>query len=391
MLAIENGDVFIVDTFIQDGVVLIEGGIVQAAGPRKEVEIPGGTSHLDARGGTIVPGFIDMHTNGALGYELANAELADLEKITGYLPQQGVTAFVPTIVSAAIEDILQGLELARQAMSGPRLSGAEILGVHIEGPYINREMRGAHNNDIIRNPDPDEYGAILEYPDVILWVTLAPELPGALELIRVLRENDILVSAGHTMALEQDIEMAVEAGLSNATHLYGNMTTLQRENITRVAGLVEYTLLDDRLTTQIIADGYTFSPNLMKLAYKIKGADKLAIITDNSPLAGLPPGVYNLWGVDVVVEEEISYLPDRSAYAGCITTMDRCLRNAIHLMDVPLGDALRMVSTTPASILGVADRKGSLEPGKDADVTVLNSELEVIHTITSGQLAFSTG
>ena len=389
MLAIENGDVYSGERFIQDGIVLIEGSSIQAVGPRGEVKIPVGISVLDARGGIIAPGFIDMHTNGALGYELANVDLAGLEKITGYLPQQGVTAFVPTIVSAPIEEILHGLDLVRQALSGKRLLGAEILGVHIEGPYINREMRGAHNIDIIRNPDADEYMDILEYSDVVLWVTLAPELPGALDLIRSLRAKEILISAGHSMVTGSEMKLAIEAGVSNTTHLYCNMSTMRRENITRVAGLVEYTLLDDRLTTQIIADGYTLSPDLMKLAYKVKGPDKLAIITDNSPLAGLPPGVYSLWGKDVIVEEEISYLPDRSAYAGSITSMDRCLRNAIHLMNVPLEDALRMVSLTPASILGIAQNKGRLEPGKDADITILNSDLEVSHTITAGQIAYS--
>lgn len=389
MLAIKNGAVHTAEGVIQDGVVLIEGETIREIGPRKALTIPPDTHCLDAQGGYVVPGFVDMHTHGALGHDLMSATPAELEAITRFLPKYGVTAFVPATVTAPTEEILRALELAQQVLSEPRLAGAEILGVHIEGPYIDQEMRGAHRLDAIRNPDPEEYTALLEYSDTISWVTLAPELPGALRLIQTLRNRDIMVSAGHTLAVESDVERAVEVGLGHVTHLYGNMGSFRRVNLTRVAGMTEVALSDDRLTAEIIGDGYHISPGLMKLAYKAKGADRLAVVTDASPLVGLPPGRYNLWGIDVVLEEETSYLPDRSAFAGSITTMDRCLRNAVHLMEAPLEEALRMVSATPASILGVAHRKGSLAPGKDADVVILDSDLQVTHTIVIGQLFWS--
>jgi N-acetylglucosamine-6-phosphate deacetylase len=327
-----------------------------------------------------------MHTHGALGHDLMSATPGELEAITRFLANHGVTAFVPAAITAPLEEILQALELARQVLAGPRLAGAEILGVHVEGPYINREMKGAHRSDAIRDPTPEEYAAILDYADIISWVTLAPELPGALELIQALRGKGIMVSAGHTLAAEPDIERAIEAGLRHVTHLYGNMGSFRRLNLTRVAGMTEAALLDDRLTAEIIGDGYHISPGLMKLAYKAKGAGRLAVVSDASPLVGMPPGKYKLWGMDLILEEEISYLPDRSAFAGSITTMDRCLRNTVRLMGVPLEDALRMVSGTPATILGVAHRKGSLAPGKDADVVILNADLQVTHSVVSGQL-----
>jgi N-acetylglucosamine-6-phosphate deacetylase len=218
---------------------------------------------------------------------------------------------------------------------------------------------------------------------------LAPELPGALELIRTLKSKGILIGTGHSLAIETDLKRAIEAGLSHVTHLFGNMGSLRRENITRVAGMVEYALVDDRLTVEIIADGYHISPSLMKLAYKAKGPDHIAIVTDASPLVGLPPGMYKLWGAEVLVEEEISYLADRSAFAGSMATMDRCLRNSVRLMEASLEDTWRMVSATPAAILGVAHRKGTLEPGKDADIVVLDAELQVTYTVTRGQLAYS--
>ena len=389
MFVIENGVICTGETVIQDGVVLIQDEVIQAVGPREQVQIPVDAPRLNAEGGYITPGFIDMHTNGALGYELLNATSEDLEVVTKFLPKYGVTAFVPTIVSAAQPEIIQALDLARQVLLEPRLPGAEILGVHIEGPYINWEMRGAHRSDVIREPAPGEYAAILEYADIISWVTLAPELPGAIDLIRALKEKDIIVSAGHTLAIESDVEQAVAAGLSHVTHLFGNMGTLRRENLTRVAGMTEAALLDDRLTVEVIGDGYHISPGLMKLAYKNKGPDRLAIITDASPLAGLPPGPYTLWGVAVLVEDEIVYLADRSAFAGTVTTMDRCLRTTVRLLDIPVPDVLRMMTTTPATILGILDRKGILAPGWDADVVILSPDLHVIHTITAGRLAYS--
>jgi N-acetylglucosamine-6-phosphate deacetylase len=390
MLAIENGVVHAAEGPIPDGVVLIEEGTIRAIGPRAGVEIPGEVRCLDANQGHIVPGFVDMHTHGALGHDLLNSTPLELEAITSFLPSHGVTAFVPAVVTSPIQETLRVLELARRILSGPRLAGAEILGIHLEGPHLDHEMRGAHRGDVIRKPTPEETAAILAYSEVIAWVTLAPELPGSLELIRTLKSKGIVVSAGHTLALEPDIERAVEAGLSHVTHLYCNTGSFRRLNLTRVSGVTEAALLDDRLTTEIIADGYHVSSGLMKLAYKAKGAGRLAVVTDASPLLGMPPGRYNLWGIEVILEEQITYLPDRSAFAGSVTTMDRCLRNVVHLMEAPLEDALRMVSTTPACILGVGDRKGSLAPGKDADVVVLDTDLQVTHTIVAGQLAYTS-
>ncbi len=391
MLAIENGTVYAPEGPIGDGMVLVEDGTIRAVGPRRALWPPASADRLDAKGAHIAPGFVDMHMHGALDHEMLHATRAGLEAITTYLPAHGVTSFVPSTVAAPLDDILESLRLARSVLAGPRLPGAEILGVHLEGPYLDREMRGAHRADIIRDPNPDETAALLAYADVITSVTLAPERPGALELTRALAGKGILVSAGHTLAIDRDIERAIEAGLSHVTHLYGNMASLRRENLTRVAGLVETALLDDRLTAEIIGDGYHIAPSLWKLAYKAKSADRLAIVTDASPLMGLPPGAYHRWGMDVMLEERCSYLADRTAFAGSVVPMDRCLSNTVHVAQVPLGDALRMVTATPARILGVDRRKGSLAPGQDGDVVILDSDLQVTHTIVGGRLFYSMG
>jgi N-acetylglucosamine-6-phosphate deacetylase len=297
----------------------------------------------------------------------------------------GVTSWVPTTGSAPFPDIIAAYAAIREAME-ENGAGAEVLGGHVEGPYLSPQERGAHPLELLVEPRPEEYRELLEYVDAIRVFTLAPELPGALDLIRELKERGILVSAGHSVAIDREFDRAVAAGLSHATHMFCNMGTLRRDNLRRVAGLVESVLLDDRVTTEIIADGYHIAPSLMQLALKVKGLERLAIITDGSSLTGLPPGTYTRLGTDIILEEEISYVADRSAYAGSVATMDQCVRVAIKSMDLALSDAFRMASLTPAVIVGVSDRKGSLEAGKDADLVILDDDLRVGYTVARGEV-----
>lgn len=389
MLLITNGTVYTPSGLIPDGEVVIDRGVIQEMGPRIKRARP---SHgrLDARGGHITAGFIDMHCHGALGHDLMNSTQEELIKVTSYLSRTGVTAFVPTVITAPFPEMLAALNLAREAFATP-MPGAIPLGVHVEGPYLSVEQKGAHRQDALHAPIPGERIALLSYADIIISVTLAPELPGALELIRLLAERGILVSAGHTMAIDRELDAAITAGLRHVTHLFGNMGGLRREKLTRVAGTIETALYDDRLTAEIIGDGFHISPTLMKLAYKAKGSDSLAIVTDASPLMGLPPGRYQIWGIDVVLEEETSYLPDRSSFAGSVVPMHRCVSKVVQHMGISLFEAFRMASATPATILKISDRKGTIEPGKDADLVILDSHLDVTHTVIGGHIVYSKG
>jgi N-acetylglucosamine-6-phosphate deacetylase len=297
---------------------------------------------------------------------------------------------VPTLGSSPLDELLAAARIIHQArLNG--VDGAEILGIHVEGRYLSPDERGAHPQELLVVPNPEEYDRFLEYAEDIRVWTLAPELPGAIELIRALHAHNILVSAGHSIAIDDELSRAVDAGLSHATHMFCNMGTLRRVNIRRVAGLVESVLADRRITTEIITDGYHIAPSLMKLAFNVKGRDNLAIVTDGSALTGLPPGPYSAYGRDVILEQDITYVSDRSAYAGSAAPMDHCLRCAMESFDLPLNDALQMASLTPATILGVADRKGSLERGKDADIVVLNNKLQVTQTIVGGKPHGLTG
>ena len=406
MLVIENGTLYTPSQVVHDGAVLVNGQFIEAVGKRDELVVPADAQRLDAKGGHIAPGFVNMHIHGVGGYGSMDGQVASLQAMSRQLVLQGVTSWVPTTESALLSDIVAAYAAIQEAMadidpasvdvdpasadidtaSGDQGAGAEILGGHVEGPYLSPQERGAHPLDLLREPHPDEYAELLEYADAIKVFTIAPELPGALELIRELKRLGILVSAGHSVAIDEELARAVDAGLSHATHLFCNMGTLRRSNLRRVAGLVESVLLDDRVTAEIIADGYHIAPSLMKLALKVKGVEKLAIITDGSSLTGLPPGTYNLLGTEVVLEEEISYVADRSAYAGSVATMDQCVRVAVESMDLALRDAFWMASLTPATLLSVSDRKGSLDVGKDADVVILDDDLRVLYTVARGHV-----
>lgn len=388
MLIIENGTVYTPTQVIPEGVVFVDDGHIQAVARQGERAIPAGAQRLDARGGSIVPGLIDMHMHGLHGHDMMDGQTGSLQSMAQILPRYGVTSFAPTTVTATLKSIEGALKAAQEARQAGT-QGAEILGVHIEGPYLSAQERGAHRADLLRAPNAEDYPLFWKYGDLIRSFTLAPELPGALDLIGQLKERGILVSAGHSIAIDSEMEQAVAAGVSHVTHMFGNMGTLRRQNLRRVAGLVEYTLLDDRLTTEIIGDGFHISPSLTKLILKQKGPEHLAVITDGSPLTGRPPGTYRVWGIDVVVEEKIAYVADRSAYAGTVATLDQCLARVIDNAGITFRDALRMVTLTPATILKVAHRKGTLEAGKDADIVILDNKLNVAQTLVGGKVAFT--
>jgi len=410
MLIIENGTVYTPAGPIPGGGVLVNGGRIEAVGKRDELALPDDVQHLDAHGGLIAPGFVNMHIHGVGGYDTDDGEVAGLEAMSWLLTRHGVTSWVPTTTSKPLAEIAAACAAIREAMAdvepasadiGPASAdiepasadqkvGAEILGVRIEGPYLSPQERGAHPEDLLIEPRIEEYSLLLDYADVIRVFTLAPELPGALDLIRELKNRGVVVSAGHSVAIDEEFARAVDVGLSHADHMFCNMGTLRRADLRRVAGLVESILLDDRVTAEMITDGYVIAPSLMQLGLKVKGVEKLAIITDGSALTGLPPGSYSLLGTDVVLEKDIAYVADRSSYAGTAVPMDHCVRVAVESMDLSLEDAFRMASLTPATILGVSGRKGSLEVGKDADVVILDEELRVTQTVARGHVFEAT-
>jgi len=387
-MVIRNGTVLTPFQEIADGVVVIQNDGIRAVGKRGETEEPAGATVLDAAGGYITPGLVDIHIHGSHGADVLDATPEALQTMSRFLATRGVTSFVPTMITAPTEDLLAGLANARRVKGTGRLPGAEMLGVHQEGPFLNPAQKGAHPEKLLVSPTPERYAPFLEYADVLTSMTLAPELEGAIGLIRALRDRGVVAACGHSMAIHREFVPAIEAGLSHAVHCFCNMGTLRRDNLKRVAGVVETVLYDDRLTTELIADGWHIGDTLMKLAVKVKGVERVCLVTDAMAAAGMPPGRYFVGGVEAIVEDGIARLPDNTAYASSVATMDVCVLNAVERIGLKLSEAVRMASLTPATVVGVEERKGSLEPGKDADVVVLDENANVRLTVVRGKVVY---
>jgi N-acetylglucosamine-6-phosphate deacetylase len=398
-LLIKNGNILTPFREITGGGLLIKGGVISEV-LETEQDVCKAESNLmaaqedskiiDAGGNYIAPGFIDIHTHGAGGHDFMDGTVeAILEAARAHM-RHGTTSLVPTTLTSSLEDLFKTLDNFKKA--GEYQDGPELLGIHLEGPYFSMEQRGAQDPRFIKNPDREEYMKILDSSkDIIRW-TVAPELEGALAMGRELKNRGVLPSIGHSNAIYEDVQRAFENGFTHVTHLYSGMSMVRRINAYRYAGVVESAFLIDDMTVEIIADGKHLPQSLLKLIYKIKGPDRICLVTDSMRAAGMPDGEYILGslksGQEAIVEEGVAKLPDRSAFAGSVATTDRLVKTMVEIAGVPLIDAVRMMTSTPARIIGVADRKGALVPGKDADIIVFDERINIKTVITRGTVRF---
>lgn len=347
---------------------------------------------IDVRGNYVSPGFIDIHVHGGGGYDFMDGEVEGFLRIAELHAKYGTTAMVPTTLTSESDHLFRTLDVYEEALKQNK-KGATFLGLHLEGPYFAMNQRGAQDPRYIRDPDPKEYEPILERAHLINRWSAAPERKGAMAFGRRLREKGVLAAIAHTDAVYEEVVEAVENGYSLSTHLYSGMSGVTRRNAFRYAGVIESSFLLDELDVEIIADGIHLPAPFLKLIYKIKGSEKTALITDAMRAAGTNVSESVLGhkenGLRVIVEDDVAKLPDRTAFAGSVATADRLVRNMVKLADVPLLQAIRMMSTTPARISGVADKKGSLSIGKDADIVIFDEDIRIVHTIVEGKVVFS--
>lgn len=344
---------------------------------------------IDAGGNYVSPGFIDIHLHGGGGYDFMDNDAEGYKEIARVHALHGTTAMAPTTLSSEKSDLLETIRLYEQSAQND-WSGASFTGLHIEGPYFAMSQKGAQDPRYIRNPDPAEYKEIIaSSPSIARW-SAAPELPGAMEFGAYLKSKNILAAIAHTDAIYEDVVKAHEVGYSLITHLYSAMSGVTRRNAFRYAGVIEAAYLIDELFAEVIADGIHMPPPLLKLAYKIKGPDKIALITDAMRGANMPEGESILGskkdGLRVIIEDGVAKLPDRTAFAGSVATTDRLVRNMIQLAEVPLFDAVKMMTQTPAEIMSVSARKGSIEKNKDADIVIFDEGINVSTTIVKGKI-----
>ncbi len=389
-IKITNGKLITPFRIVENGTLLIENGTIVGTG-EGEMSFPG-AEEIDAAGNYVSPGFIDMHTHGGGGYDFMDGTPEAFREAARTHVRFGTTALVPTTLTAEKEDLLELLESYKQ-VKNENFGGAQFLGLHLEGPYFAMSQKGAQDPRYIRNPQREEYQALLnQSSDIIRW-SAAPELEGAMEFGRELSKKGILAAIAHSDATSEVVAEALENGYTHLTHFYSAMSGVTRRNAFRYAGIIESGYLYDQLTVEIIADGVHLPPSLLQLIYKQMGPARIALITDSMRAAGQEVDESILGskkdGLPVLVEDGVAKLPDRTAFAGSVATADRLVRNMIQLAGVPLLHAIQMISSTPARICGVEKQKGSLTIGKDADVVIFDPDIQVLATLVKGDVMHS--
>ncbi len=388
MIIITNGKIVTPRDVLDNHCVVIENDTIKQIEPAAQVLRPDDVQVIDAGGAFVSPGFVDIHVHGAMGRDTMEGSVEALAEITKFHATGGTTAMTPSIICDSRERMTAALDAIQQAMNRD-FGGARILGAHMEGPYVNPKMAGALPEQFLRNPDPAEYTPWLDREGLVTHMTLAPELPGAMELIDALMEREIVPCGGHTVATGEQIEAAVDRGLCHATHLFSAMSAVTKVGPIRVAGAVEAFLADDRTMVEVIADGKHLPGLMLRMTVNAKGVDGVCVITDATAGAGLPEGAeFSIGATRAVVRDGVGVLPDNTALAGSAATMMRVVRTMVKKAGVSVSDAVRMASLNPARALSLSGRKGSLEPRKDADVVIFSPQFEVQMTMIGGRIGF---
>lgn len=333
---------------------------------------------IDARNGYILPGCVDMHVHGGSGCDFMDGTLEAFEKVIETHRRHGTTSLFPTIASASIETMQAAGEICNDLILDKK-SG--VLGLHFEGPYFNPAMVGGQLPEYVRQASEEEYADLISnFISIARW-DAAPETPGALEFGKYASSQGIVVGIAHTQADYKDILKAFENGYSHATHFYNAMTGIHKEGIYKKGGTVEAVFLIDGISVEVIADGVHVPPEVLRLIYKFKGRENMCFVTDSLAVTDADDS----FDPRVVIENGVCKLKDGSAIAGSCSTMDRLIRTAVQKAEIPLEEAARMASETPAKIMGVSDRKGSLSKGKDADIIILDNNLNLTNVIAMGE------
>jgi N-acetylglucosamine-6-phosphate deacetylase len=369
---------------ISDAVVVIQGSKISAVGPRGKVDLPRGAREINARGRTAVPGFVDVHIHGAGGHDVMEGTREALEIISATVAARGTTSLVATTVTASEKETCHSVAgIARFILNTSQFPArelsAEILGIHFEGPFISTARRGVHPAKWIVPPSSELLARLLaEARGTAQILTLAPELPGALELISKARQGGLVVSLGHTDATYEQAVAAIESGASHAAHVFNAMRPFSH----RGTGVIGAVLTSPKVSAELIADGVHVDEAAMRMLIQLKTPERVILVSDGISATGMPDGKYQLGMFEVKVSGGVARNAE-GKLAGSTLTLDRALRNVVAL-GVPLASALRMVTANPARQIGLGARKGVLAAGADADLVFLDEKLEISGVMTRG-------
>ena len=381
-----KSDAIILPSGLYDGYIVAEKGKISAI--TKELPATKG-EYLDATGYYVSPGFIDMHTHGGGGHDFMDGDVNCITEAAMAHMRHGTTTIVPSSVACGLDELCTFLDNFVEAQQVLK-DGPCLWGVHLEGPYFNKAQAGAQDPRYIKNPLPSEYESIVTHGKgtIIRW-SIAPELDGALEMGDYLAARGILPSIGHSDAEYAEVLAARNHHYTLVTHLYSGMSTIVRKGGYRKLGVIESAYLIDDMDVEIIADGHHLPAELLQFIYKFKGADRIALITDSMRAAGMPDGESILGslknGQKVIVEDGVAKLMDRSAFAGSVATADRLVRVMHKQAGVDIVNAIKMLTSTPARILG-AKQKGAIATHKDCDLVVFDSDINIKAVITGGKI-----
>ena len=354
-------------------------------------ECPSADETIDAEGRYVSPGFIDIHTHGAGGADYMDGTVEAYLTAAKMSASHGATLVYPTTLTSSNEVLFDTFDLYEEAVAA-NTEGAAFGGLHLEGPYFNPVQAGAQDPRYLRNPQPEDYMEILSRSKNIARWSFSPELDGAPEFAAELSKRGIIASVGHTNASFEQCDAAYKSGSSLITHFYSCISSITRNQGYRTAGVMEYGYYQDGMSVEIIADGHHVPSSLLHLIVKVKGLDKVVLVTDSMRGAGMPEGPSILGGLadgqECIIQNGVARLMDLSGFAGSVCTTDRLVRTMVSIGGVTLEQAVQMASLNPARVMGVADRKGSLEAGKDADIVIFGDNVEVFATIVGGRKVY---
>lgn len=404
LLALVGGQIITPFRTIEPGTLLVRGQQIENVGQTNSVAVPPEAKVVDVTGMMVCPGFVEGHIHGYGGVMMGSPDSSpssptgtisgDILAVASRLPATGMTSFLPTFLAAStLEGILESLREAGKAKAEAR-EGAQILGIHLEGPYFNPATKGPYDRyppggaipaELARRPSVEELHQMVEASmGQLRMMSLSPEIDGALDLIREMNDLGIVASGAHSFASYDETLAAVEAGMRTVTHMFNGM----RRQDHREPGIIEASLVCDEITGQVIADGIHVHPPALEMAIRCKGTDNLIISTDNTAYAGMPNGSYqDVVGRPLLKTDEYVRIVDGPLF-GSVMPMNRQLHTLVSRLGLPIADAIHMATVVPARLIGVLDSKGSLEPGKDADVVVLDEQFAVHLALCRGVEAY---
>ncbi|URN92469.1 MAG: N-acetylglucosamine-6-phosphate deacetylase [Candidatus Pristimantibacillus lignocellulolyticus] len=383
-LLITNANIVLPDRLIEDGWIYSCNGEIVAYGNSNESynELIGEEAQkVDGKGGYVLPGFIDIHVHGGANHDFMTAKDEELDTITRFHMENGTTTMLATTVTASRDELTEVIDTVAKYERKP-MPYAQLIGVHLEGPFVNPKWKGAQNDNFMVAPQLewlDEW--VQKYPGVVKIQTLAPEIEGAPQYIRALKDHGIVAACGHTDATFEEIEFAVEHGLSHAVHTFNAMRALHH----REPGTVGAVMLNDNITAEVIADGHHVHPAAIKILLQAKGADLVVLVTDAMSAAGMPDGEYLLGVLPVIVEDGTARLKEGGSLAGSTLTMIKGFQYLIQEVGVSIIEASRIASLNPARVIGISQQYGSLEVGKRADLLLVDKGLSIDAVFIAGE------